>query len=158
MKNIFIAMALIASFAITAQPQSEKGRDARMERMESARIAFLTTRLDLTPAEAEKFWPVYNEMRGKIKDLMSERRQTSRTLRDNAELSALEKEALLLENYKRDQELARMRLVYHEQFKAVLGLEKTLLLAEAEMDFHRKMMERMGGDWKRGSGKGHSRD
>jgi Spy/CpxP family protein refolding chaperone len=158
MKTIAIALVLIASYATTAQPQSEQERDARMERMESARIAFLTTRLDLTPVEAEKFWPVYNEMRGKIKELMSERRQTNRTLRDNTALSALEKEALLLENYKRDQELARLRLVYHEQFKAVLGLEKTLLLAKAEMDFHRKMMERMGGDRKRGHGKGRMQD
>jgi hypothetical protein len=33
------------------------------ERLESFRIQFITNKLDLTPAEAEKFWPVYNEQR-----------------------------------------------------------------------------------------------
>jgi hypothetical protein len=33
------------------------------ERLESFRIQFITKKLNLTPAEAEKFWPVYNEQR-----------------------------------------------------------------------------------------------
>lgn len=30
------------------------------EKLEAARIAFITTRLDLKPEQAEKFWPIYN--------------------------------------------------------------------------------------------------
>jgi hypothetical protein len=32
----------------------------QMEKLKSQRIAFFTEKLELTPAEAEKFWPVYN--------------------------------------------------------------------------------------------------
>lgn len=32
------------------------------EKMKTEKIAFLTSAMDLTPAEAEKFWPVYNDM------------------------------------------------------------------------------------------------
>jgi len=31
------------------------------------RVSFITTEMQLTPAEAEKFWPIYNEYRDKIK-------------------------------------------------------------------------------------------
>lgn len=31
------------------------------EKLESAKIAFITKRLDLTPEQAEKFWPLYNQ-------------------------------------------------------------------------------------------------
>ncbi|WP_075350752.1 Spy/CpxP family protein refolding chaperone [Algoriphagus marinus] len=31
------------------------------EKLQAARIAFITTRLDLTPDQAEKFWPVFNQ-------------------------------------------------------------------------------------------------
>lgn len=42
------------------------------ERLESLRIAFITKQLQLTPQEAEKFWPVYNtyddDMRKMVRD------------------------------------------------------------------------------------------
>ncbi len=40
------------------------------ERLESFRIQFITKKLDLSPAEAEKFWPVYNEQREASRNLM----------------------------------------------------------------------------------------
>ena len=40
------------------------------ERLESFRIQFITKKLDLTPAEAEKFWPVYNEQKAASRNLM----------------------------------------------------------------------------------------
>ena len=42
------------------------------ERIESLRIAYITKQLQLTPQEAEKFWPVYNiydvDMRKMVRD------------------------------------------------------------------------------------------
>lgn len=32
------------------------------EKMESVKIAFLTTEIGLTPTEAQKFWPIYNSV------------------------------------------------------------------------------------------------
>jgi hypothetical protein len=39
------------------------------QRIESQRIAFITQRVHLTPDEATKFWPVYNEYRDALKDM-----------------------------------------------------------------------------------------
>ena len=45
------------------------------ERLESFRIQFITKKLDLTPAEAEKFWPVYNEQKEASRNLMETKKE-----------------------------------------------------------------------------------
>jgi hypothetical protein len=45
------------------------------ERLESFRIQFITKKLDLTPAEAEKFWPVYNEQKEASRNLMQTKKE-----------------------------------------------------------------------------------
>ena len=40
------------------------------ERLELFKIQFITKKLNLTPAEAEKFWPVYNEQNEASRTLM----------------------------------------------------------------------------------------
>ena len=40
------------------------------ERLETAKIAFLTQRIDLSSREAEKFWPLYNEQKAASRNLM----------------------------------------------------------------------------------------
>jgi hypothetical protein len=45
------------------------------ERLEFFRIQFITKKLDLTPAEAEKFWPVYNEQKEASRNLMETKKE-----------------------------------------------------------------------------------
>ena len=40
------------------------------ERLDLFSIQFITKKLDLTPAEAEKFWPLYNEQKTASRNLM----------------------------------------------------------------------------------------
>jgi hypothetical protein len=40
------------------------------ERLELFSIQFITKKLDLSPAEAEKFWPLYNEQKEASRNLM----------------------------------------------------------------------------------------
>ena len=40
------------------------------EKLELFKIQFVTKKLDLTPAEAEKFWPLYNEQKEASRNLM----------------------------------------------------------------------------------------
>ena len=44
------------------------------EKLELFRIQFITKKLDLTPAEAEKFWPLYNEQKEASRNLMQEKK------------------------------------------------------------------------------------
>ena len=50
-------------------PQRQMTKEQR-ERLELFSIQFITKKLDLTPAEAEKFWPLYNEQKAASRNLM----------------------------------------------------------------------------------------
>ena len=45
------------------------------ERLELFSIQFITRKLNLTPAEAEKFWPLYNEQKAASRNLMQTAKQ-----------------------------------------------------------------------------------
>lgn len=51
-------------------PPMERMSKAQRAQMESFKIQFITKKLNLTPEEAEKFWPVYNEQKEASKKLM----------------------------------------------------------------------------------------
>ena len=55
---------MLAVLLLNVQPSSAccyRDRESH-DRMMAEKVAYLTSAMDLTPAEAEKFWPVYNDM------------------------------------------------------------------------------------------------
>ena len=58
-------------FASTAFGQGEENNKEKDEKIEALKVGFITKELNLTSTEAEKFWPVYNEMDAKMKDCRS---------------------------------------------------------------------------------------
>lgn len=74
--NTFI-LALALSSTLLAQgigdDMKSRERNEKMEsRIESKKIAFITQKLDLSPKEAQKFWPIYNEYQSKMKDFRNQ--------------------------------------------------------------------------------------
>ena len=57
--RLFVAMTAITIFSMSAFAQPKENWQ---ERVKSEKIAFITTELDLTPEEAQLFWPVYNQI------------------------------------------------------------------------------------------------
>ena len=54
----FVCMAAIATAQDAQEPEvSEK----KQQDIEALKVAFISKELDLTPDEAQKFWPVYNQ-------------------------------------------------------------------------------------------------
>jgi hypothetical protein len=67
MKKILIYIAFLMPVLAFAQDPTRKDN-----KLQSLEIAFLTKELNLSPEEAQKFWPVYNqysaEMRGALRN------------------------------------------------------------------------------------------
>ena len=57
MKNIKILTTLLLLFSLMGFTQDDP---SKKEKIKALKTAFITTELDLTSAEAEKFWPIYN--------------------------------------------------------------------------------------------------
>lgn len=60
--RLFAVIAALTLFSMTTFAQ-QKGN--WQERIKSEKIAFITAELDLTPEEAQVFWPVYNQIEKK---------------------------------------------------------------------------------------------
>jgi hypothetical protein len=80
MKKVSYIMILLFLSALTGvngqgmgQGMGQMQGQADNEKLTAYKIAFFTQRLDLTPAEAEKFWPLYNDFSARKNKLQADR-------------------------------------------------------------------------------------
>lgn len=112
------------------------------EKMKAKKIAFITTNLDLTPEEAEKFWPVYNQAEEEFQTLHKEHRQ-ARPEKKISDMSDAEVEKLIDEGLEFQQKELNLRKKFHEKFKQVLPVKKVAQLLHLEHEF-RKQQDKKG--------------
>ena len=74
-KTLIIAM-LCPLFMLAQNHKMDKKR----EKIEVQKIAFITKQLDLTPEEAQKFWPVYNQFSDAKKQLHKQHKENRKDI------------------------------------------------------------------------------
>jgi len=139
-KNILPLLMFLISFSFYAQ----NDKDEKREKIKAYKVSFLTTELELTSTEAEKFWPIYNAFDDKQYELRHEKMKTYlRKLDDDKINSISEKEAasLLCQIESTDKELYLLREKYMSNLKKILSAKKILKLKKSEDDFNRKLLK-----------------
>ncbi|GGF10586.1 sensor of ECF-type sigma factor [Flavobacterium limi] len=140
-KNILPILLFLVSFSFYAQNDKD---DEKREKIKAYKVSFLTTELELTSTEAEKFWPIYNAYDDKQFELRHEKMKTYlRKLKDDNVNSLSEKEAsaLLSQIESTDKELYFLREKYMSNLRKVLSAKKILKLKKSEDDFNRKLLK-----------------
>ena len=140
-KNILPILLFLVSFSFYAQ--SDK-IDEKREKIKAYKVSFLTTELELTSTEAEKFGPVYNAFDDKQFELRHDKMKTYlRKLDDDNINSISEKEAVILLSQieSTDKELYFLREKYMTNLKKILSAKKILKLKKSEDDFNRKLLK-----------------
>lgn len=141
MKNLlFLSSLLLFGFILKAQPEDFK-------KVEAYKTKFITEELDLSPEEAQKFWPVYNEYNKKLNELHQKRMEgmSRREVRDKwDELDDATLEKIALEELQNQKKIAELKLEYYDKFKAALGSRKAATFYRIEIEFHRRLMESLG--------------
>lgn len=144
MKKI-ILMVLAGIFVLTgyrAMAQNES-HEARMERYRTEKIAFLTSKMELTSAEAEKFWPIYNQLEKERWEAQKCRRDLEDKVRDAEEnLSENEVTKLTRDFAGSMQKEGDLMTSYNEKFLKVLTPKKVLKLYKAENEFRMNMIRK----------------
>src|SRR4051812_33458778 len=115
-KRILSVLILLGWFALPGLAQGGRQQRAGGGALDAMKIAFITKRLDLTPEEAEKFWPIYNRYAAEV-------RQAYITYRDRQNEIEL------------DEALLNIRKKYSADFSKALSPEKTNQFFRAEKDF-----------------------
>lgn len=117
-RYLLIIIAIFGTFSFT-MAQKGNGR----EKIQALKVAFISQKLHLTPAEAEKFWPVYNQYDGEIMQLRANKRNED-----------------VLEN---EEKLLDIRKKYKPSFEKILGPERLNDLYNAEKDFRKVLIQRL---------------
>jgi hypothetical protein len=140
-KNILPILFFLISFSFYAQGGKT---DEKREKIKAYKVSFLTTELELTATEAEKFWPIYNAYDDKQFELRHQKMKTYMRKLDDDNISSMsDKEAstLLSQIESTDKELYLLKEKYMSNLKKVLSAKKILKLKKSEDDFSRKLLQ-----------------
>ena len=156
MKNfaIMAVLALLSFSNIQAQP---KQKCNWQEKMMSEKIAFITMELQLTPEEAQVFWPVYNQINQKNKEAQKAMNKAYRAMvkaMEEGSVSDKELNALLDDYLAAKQAHKEAGKGDADQYRKVLPAKKVAKLYVAEENFRRQHIRNFKGGHKGPGGAG----
>lgn len=138
-----LLLVINLGFAQPGDPD-RMNRGERKEKVEAMKIAYLTNKLELTPQEAQAFWPVFNEFEAKIQAVRQSRRKDNKEGMDNLDqLSDKEVENLIDSEVGFRQKELDILKEYHSKFKAVLPIRKVAKLYRAQDEFKRELLKKI---------------
>ncbi len=145
MKKVFyllIAVMLAATAALNAQGPGQAMGDN--EKLTAYKIAFFTQRLDLTPAEAEKFWPLYNDFSARRNKLLADRLSLMRYASQNeANMSDEELSSTADRLAKSFSDEATMVVTFNTDLKKVLPPAKVIRLYQIENQYKQQLLREL---------------
>ncbi|MGQ0827315.1 MAG: hypothetical protein ACT4ON_02850 [Bacteroidota bacterium] len=134
--KFFITVIIICLCSLAVMAQHGAKAQERKENIESLKVAFITQKLELTPTEAQQFWPVYNQYTEKTQELRKKRKMDRREAKQNVdELSDKEVEQEVDNEIIFKQKDLDIQKEYHAKFKTVLPIKKVAKLYAAEDQF-----------------------
>jgi len=151
--NLSISLLLLASvlvFSMPLQAQENHDREAKArqrkemgEKIKVSKIAFITEHVDLTPQEAEQFWPLYNEKEKRKEEithsLMDRYKEPKEEKPEITDEEALE---IMGQRLSLEGKLLAIKLEYHQKYLDIMAPTKVFKLYEAEDLFRKHLMER----------------
>ncbi len=114
---------------------------ARADKIAAIKVGYISQRLQLTPEQAEKFWPVHHAYEAELK---SARRTFLQKHSDqpgtagSAESSQYVDDELALQ-----QQVLDIRKKYKDQFLKVISMDQLAALYDAEKDFRKLLLEQL---------------
>jgi hypothetical protein len=139
MKTLLYITTFVFSLGIFAQ-----GNENLRERIKAQKVAFITEKLDLSPKEAEQFWPIYNDYEDRVEVLRNgEMRNIKSKIRQNPDMSDKEADALLEDLIKAEDKMYRAKVDLMTNLKGVISSKKIIRLKRAEDEFNQKLLERL---------------
>lgn len=143
MKKINLLILFLVIFASAYAQRHDSDHSERWEKYRAEKVAFLTTNLELTPDEAQRFWPVYNQLEKERWEIQKQRRDMEEKVFE-AEATMPEERIKQLtrdfsDNLKRE---ADMLARYNEKFLQVLPAFKVLKLYKSENEFRMYMIKK----------------
>ncbi len=134
------ALFLLFGLGIAPLLAQKNNRD----KIESLKVGFISTQLNLSSEEAERFWPVYNKFNDEQVKL---KRNAKLSILDEIEdmnaLGASDAEKYLQEMIQFKYNEAELIKRYSLEFKRVLPVQKVVMLFKAENNFKKELLKQL---------------
>jgi hypothetical protein len=121
MKKIYLLLILVSVTGFAKAQDDGPATEKKQPGIDALKVAFISKELDLSPDEAQKFWPVYNQYAKELKNTIHH---------DNNALD-------------RDEKLLNLRKSYKDQFSNVLGPQRMNKIFNAEGRFRNLLIQSM---------------
>jgi hypothetical protein len=135
---IFLIIIIMSPFLrLSAQ-------NTNLEKLNNYKIGFFTKKLNLTTAEAEKFWPVYNEYQSQRNVIQIDKLKLNRNFNQNeSSLSDKQLEEIgdqYVDCLVRESNLA---VEFHKKLKQLLSPAKVILYYQAENQYKIQLLNEL---------------
>ena len=122
MKRLLLILTLFMGnyFVAFAQENQNDGELTRQKKIEALYVAYVTQQLQLTPEEAQKFWPVHTQFTAELKAI-------------NKNLAELDKQQARLDIKKR----------YQDNFNKILGTGRCDRFFLFVSEFRKKLLDKV---------------
>lgn len=118
MKKIYLLALFFASFAQIHAQETTPEPEKKHQDIEALKVAFISRELDLTPEEAQKFWPIFNQYTKEVNTAIANKKEV----------------------LDRDEEVLNIRKRYKEQFTKVIGQQRMNKMYGAEGKFRQVLI------------------
>ncbi len=126
MKTLFTLMIMLFSIAGAAIAQEQQPDPKDEEKIQTLEIAFISRKLNLTTDEAQKFWPVYNEYKRDMRQVMiAQKNNPHKDVIDN------------------EQRIIDVRKKYRDRFVGVIGQPRMNKFFQAEREFRGVLLNQL---------------
>ena len=133
----FLVIAMMAAFfgGFSQSPEA-------LKKIEAAKIALITERLELTPAQAEKFWPIYREFGKQRQEIRRDFDQARKNFDPNKASEEENKKMLEMANQVKERQL-KLEREYSQRILKVISTRQLNNLRKAENDFKEMLLRRI---------------
>ncbi|MDN5212115.1 hypothetical protein QQ020_08635 [Fulvivirgaceae bacterium BMA12] len=138
MERIIFITILILANSYFACGQKGKAR----EKIEAARIALITNELNLSPEQAQKFWPIYNEFKSKRGEIARNFNLEKKNF-DAATATEEERKKMVNRGLELKQRQLNLEKEYSQKLLDVISSRQIIQLRQAEDKFRRLLIERL---------------
>lgn len=141
-KLLYLAFLLTSLFSLG---QINDRRGEKMERIKALRIAYISERLNLTPEEAQRFWPVFNAFDDKNMELHKQKKALMDRLRPENASSLSEKESaqLMMQDEEIENDIQNNRRQLVKNLQGVIPNQKIIMLRQLEIEFKQKLLDKI---------------
>lgn len=141
MKWFVLTLLSLSWMQLSAQP-GDFPDEKRREKIDALKRAYISDKLELTVAEAEKFWPVYNEFDQKKTEIKKAINKSYKSVKEGGKTEKEVTQSIDFLTAKRKEE-AELDAKFLKDCLPILGPDKVVRLAGLQKEFQKELVQKI---------------